>query len=357
VSVESETLKTPLALPDTMQAARFYAPGDVRIEAIPVPTCEVGEVLIKVERALTCGTDLKAFRRGHPVLLGDVYPAPFGHECVGRIVAIGEGVSGWALGQRLVPANSVPCCVCKYCAKGQLSLCDQLHLLNGAYAEYLKVPASIVAGNLHVVDDAVPAEVAAYAEPVAVCLRGLDALTFTSGDRVAVLGTGPIACVMNALLRQLHPEVEITLFGRSPEALAFAARFSQVPSSEVFSSLSALSKAHAKAFDVVIEAIGLPEAWQTAFDLADKGGQALFFGGCPKGTTMTLDTHRLHYEEVRVISPFHHTPKHFSRAVALLQEGLLDPRPLISASHPLVELPEVFAQMDAGVLKKVAICP
>ena len=123
-----------------MQAAIFYAPGDVRFEDIAIPEPGPGEVLVRIRRALTCGTDLKTYRRGHPTIMQRV-PTPFGHEFAGDIVAIGPGVNTrWQPGMRVVAANSAPCNRCPYCRLGRQSLCENLSFLWGAYAEYIVVP-------------------------------------------------------------------------------------------------------------------------------------------------------------------------------------------------------------------------
>ena len=178
----------------TMRALVFHGPGDARVEEVPEPTPGEGDVLLQVEVALTDGTDLKAFRRGHPVLLGPP-PSPFGHEVCGIEVATGR---------RVVTANSAPCEACAPCRRGQETLCENLFpLLNGAYAELLLVPERIAQRNLLPVPPGIASEVAAMAEPLACCLHGLDVADVQHGDTVAIVGVGPIglmlcACVADA---------------------------------------------------------------------------------------------------------------------------------------------------------------
>ncbi len=177
-----------------MKALRLHGPGDLRLEDVPEPTPEDGDVLLQVEVALTDGTDLKAYRRGHPVLLGPP-PSPFGHEACGIDVATGR---------RMVVANSAPCGACPACARGQETLCEHLFpLLNGAYAELLLVPERIARTNLLPVPPGLAPEVAAMAEPLACCLHGVDVAGVQRGDTVAIVGLGPIglmlcACVADA---------------------------------------------------------------------------------------------------------------------------------------------------------------
>ena len=168
---ESSTIQSQ-ALPESMHAALFYEPRVVRYEPMPIPSIGAGEILVRVGAALTCGTDLKCYRRGHPVLLGTL-PSPFGHEFAGTIAAVGDGVDHLSVGQRVVSANSAPCGECYYCEQDQENLCEHLELLNGAYAEYIRVPAPITAKNTHILPDSTPFTIAAFTEPLAVSLRGV----------------------------------------------------------------------------------------------------------------------------------------------------------------------------------------
>src|SRR5947208_9982454 len=174
----------------TMLAAMFYAPLDVRMERRPIPQPEVGEVLLKVVAATTCGTDVKTYLRGHPLLFRET-PAGFGHEVAGFVAAIGTGVTQCREGDAVAVANSDPCLQCFYCRRGKYSLCEDLLLLNGAYAEYLLVPERIVRQNLYVLPSDSSLVAAALTEPLACALHGVDASRIVEGDTVAILGAGP----------------------------------------------------------------------------------------------------------------------------------------------------------------------
>src|SRR5262245_56378010 len=134
--------------PATMRAVLFYGPGDLRLVQKPIPRAETGEVVVKIHTALTCGTDFKAYRQGHPVLLGQV-PSPFGHEMAGVVSEVGAEVTSLHQGERVVVVNSAPCGHCYFCKQGTTELCEDLELLNGAYAEYIRVPADITRQNVH----------------------------------------------------------------------------------------------------------------------------------------------------------------------------------------------------------------
>src|SRR5437899_5870442 len=173
----------------TMLAAMFYGPMDVRLEERPIPLPGEGEVLIQVAAATTCGTDVKTFRRGHPLLFQQV-PAGFGHEVAGVIAAIGKDVTGFHEGESVVAANSAPCQYCFYCRRGRYSLCENLLFLNGAYAEYLLVPERIVRQNLYHLAPRTSFIAAALTEPLACALHGVDACEIDRGDKVVILGSG-----------------------------------------------------------------------------------------------------------------------------------------------------------------------
>jgi L-iditol 2-dehydrogenase len=299
-----------------VRAARFHGPGDVRVEELARPEPRAGDVLVQVEVALTDGTDLKAFRRGHPLLLSDP-PSPFGHEFCGVDVATGR---------RVVAANSD--------ADGTPGA--ELALLNGAYAEYLLVPERIAGVNLLPVPDGLASEVAAMVEPLACCLRGVERTGVEAGQSVAILGTGPIglmlcACVSDAGARPLA-------VGGRPERRALAPLFG----AEVGERGGA---------DVVIEAAGTAEAWRDAAALARPGGTVLYFGGLERGATVEVDAYRLHYEELTLRGSFHHTPRHVRAALAFLASGAYPWERLVTHRIGLDELPGLFADPPRDLLK------
>lgn len=353
-------LQTSVMPDQSMEALRFYAPGDVRLETMPVPTPEAGELVIKVEAALTCGTDLKTYRRGHPVLLKS-FPSPFGHEGAGTVVALGEGVEGFRLGDRVVPANSAPCMDCYYCQKQQFNLCQHLDLLNGTYAQYMKIPAPIVARNTLVVPNHVPFEQAAFSEPLAVSLRGVEGCKIHPGDHVAVIGLGTIGQFLVKLAKLAGAHV--TGFGRNPLKCHLAMTFGgadQVLALDSIEDMPSWLKANTpsgEGFDVVIEAVGQPAIWEQAIVMVRRGGLVNLFGGCERGTHINVDTRRLHYDEITLISLFHYTPRHFKDALALIASGQVDPSPLISDSASLAGLTHALEEVSLGRAVKVAIFP
>jgi L-iditol 2-dehydrogenase len=280
-----------------MRALILHGPGDLRLEDVLDPVAGEGDVLLQVEVALTDGTDLKAYRRGHPVLLGPL-PSPFGHEACGIDVASGR---------RVVAANSAPCGACPACTRGQETLCENLlPLLNGAYAELLLVPERIARRNLLPVPPGLAPEVAAMAEPLACCLHGIEVAGVERGDAVAIVGLGPIGLMLCACVADAGGSP--VGVGSRAERRALAASFGAVP-------------ADPEAADVVVEAAGTVEAWERALQLVRPGGTVLAFGGLPRDARVQVDPYRIHYEEVRLVGAFHHTPRHFRAALAFLASG------------------------------------
>lgn len=347
-------------LPSHMQAVRFYQPRDLRYETVPIPMPGPGELLVRIGRALTCGTDLKCFQRGHPVLLRES-PSPFGHEFAGTVAAVGEGVTGFAVGQRVVSVNSAPCGHCFYCQKQQPNLCEALLLLNGAYADYIVVPPRIVAVNTRVLPPELPFEVAAFTEPLAVSLRAVAGAAVQPGDSVAVLGVGPIGQLIVKLASLQGAQV--TALARSDFKLAMAQNFggaTQTVSLANGLDVETIRQRYSpegRGFDAVIEAVGLPAMWEAAVALVRRGGRVHWFAGCPGDSTVTLSTRRIHYDEIRLVSLFHHTPAEVQQAFDLLANGTVDPRPLITQTFPLSQVEQALGEMEAGRALKLAIAP
>jgi L-iditol 2-dehydrogenase len=314
-----------------VRALIFHGPGDVRLEDVPRPDRGPGDVLVQVEVALTDGTDAKAYRRGHPVLLGPP-PSPFGHEFAGVDVATGR---------RVVAANSAPCGACAPCRRGDETLCENLFpLLNGAYAEFILVPERIASRNLLPVPEPVPAEVAALVEPLACCLHGIERAAIAPGQTVAVLGVGPIGLMLCAAARDAGARV-VAVGGR-PERRELAWAFGAEPGD-------------GRGADVVIEAAGTDEAWREAIALVRPGGMVLFFGGLPRGTAVAVDTYRLHYEELTLRGAFHHAPRHVRAALVFLSSGAVPWERLITHRVGLESVAALLENPPPELLKAAVI--
>lgn len=331
-----------------MKAAVLYGQEHIRVEEIAPQALQPGGARIQIEAALTCGTDLKVFKRGYHARM-IVPPAVFGHELAGTICELHPETRGWKIGERVVVANSAPCGKCFYCHNQQENLCDDLLFLNGAYAESIAVPARLVEKNMlrlkpetHFLD-------AALVEPLACVVQGVDEAQLRAGQHVLVIGTGPIGLMFIALARNLGCKVTAT--GRGEVRLKTAARLGAERVIDIAGKadlVEAIRSGADSPFDVVIEAVGKPEVWETATKLVRKGGKVNFFGGCPSGTTVTLDTALLHYSNITLLASFHHTPRAIRRALELIEAGVIRARDFVDGECALTELPQLFKSMTAG---------
>jgi L-iditol 2-dehydrogenase len=330
-----------------MTAAVLYGKEDLKIEKVPIPRLEHGEVLVKVQVALTCGTDLKVYQRGYHARM-IVPPALFGHESAWVIEEIGPGVRGFKKGMRVVALNSAPCQTCFYCSRHQENLCEDLLFNNGAYAEYIRVPRRIVDLNMLAIPPHVSFEEAAMVEPLACVLRGLHETGVEIGDTVAVIGAGPIGLMFVHVAQAMGCNVIAVVKRQTQiEAARKMGAHDVVHLGGVKDPVDAVRvlAPAGRGADVVIEAVGRPEAWIWATEMVRKGGTVNFFGGCAKGAKVELDTNRLHYSEVTLKATFHHTPDAVRKAFALIAEKKIRPTDYITGEAPLSRLQEVLQHM------------
>ena len=342
-----------------MRAALFYGPRDVRLEYVEIPRAGKGEVVVKVEVALTCGTDLKTFQRGHPVLLKR-FPSPFGHEFAGVITEVGEGVEGFRPGMRVVAANSAPCNDCFFCQVGETNLCENLDLLNGAYAEQIKIPAPIVRQNLWEVPAHLSFKAAAFCEPLACVLHGLDSVQIKPGDHVAIIGAGSIGLLLVQVCKRAGAHVILT--SRNAQKLALAKSLGadavvELDTVRFGDDIIRHMTTPGHGVEGAIEAVGRPELWELAVTLIRKGGTAILFGGCEPGTSIRIETKALHYGERKLVGVFHHTPHAIRRALEMIASRQLQLDPLITEELPLSHLGLAFRKMESNGVLKMAIYP
>ena len=343
-----------------MKAVLYYGPENIKYENTMIKPLAKGEILVKIGAALTCGTDVKTFRRGHPVLIKSV-PSGFGHEFAGTVEKVGDGVSNVKVGDRVVCANSAPCGDCFYCRRGEYNLCENLDLLNGAYAEYIVVPSRIVEKNTIIIPDSLPFYKAAFSEPLANVVHGVERTDIKAGDTVGVIGIGPIG-LMFARLAKLKG-AKVIAAGRNPIKLKLAEEFAHAdevidlkkyPNPEKIIREFTEEK---KGLDVAVECVGLPEMWERVFSCVRPGGTVHFFGGCKSGSTVTFDTTKMHYGDIKLISVFHHTPKYFREALNLIASGKVEVEKLITAELPLEKVEYAMQEHIAGRAIKFLIKP
>lgn len=337
----------------------LHGKEDARLEERPVPEVGPGEVRIRIRAALTCGTDLKVFRRGyHAKMIRP--PAIFGHELAGEIDALGPGVKGWSVGDAVVAANSAPCGQCHFCGIDREELCEDLLFLNGAYAEYVTVPERIVRKNLLRVPESLSFEAAALVEPLACAVHGVEETGVRAGETVVVLGAGPLGLLLVRCAVLVGARVLVV--GRRADRLRAATEMGAAATLDPSSGTDPVAwirdETRGYGADRVIEAVGTPEAWSQAIELVRKGGVVNLFGGCASGTTITLDTVRLHYDALTLVGTFHHTPGTIREALRFLAAGQIPAEVLIQERLPLEHLPRRLTELArGGGPLKVAVSP
>ena len=347
-----------------MLAAVLYGQEDLRLEKVEDPTPKAGEIVLEVDVATTCGTDLKVWRRGgHAKMLKP--PTLFGHEAAGRIVALGSDVTGWKIGDRVIANNSAPCMDCFYCNRGEYSLCQNLIFNNGTFAQYQTIPAQIVQYNLHKIPEGMPMALASLTEPFACVLHGVlrsglrDKQVNGIKPNVVVIGDGAIGLMfVGAIALQ---QANVTLFGGSDSRLEIGRKFGaqhtfnhhQIDSIE--NRVKDLTQGMGA--DIVIEATGIPQVWETAIACGRPGSTINLFGGCPKETAIQVNTELLHYSELTLKGVFHNTPDIVRQSLETLARHELPYELMVNDQQPLEQLEQVFQDMKARKTIKAAIRP
>jgi len=341
-----------------MQVHVLVQPGRIELHQRPRPDPGPGEVILRVRAALTCGTDVKAFVRGHPKF---PMPTPFGHEFAGEIAAVGHDVRDWHEGDAVMATPTAPCGTCYYCLRDQENLCDTVMetMVLGAYAEYLRLPARVVQTNLFHKPESLSFAVAALLEPLSCVTHGLEFVPLRPDDCVVLIGAGAISLLHLLSLRAMGHD-NILVIGRSRQRAQMAAELgARAVLLDGLADAADRVRQHTggRGADVVIECTGQVDVWEAAPSLARRGGTVVLFGGCQPGTSVRFDTQRLHYDQLRLISPFHFTPRAVRRAYDLLRSDRFDGTALISGSFPLLRLDEALAAHRAGEGIKFAVIP
>lgn len=330
-----------------MKAQLFYGPRDVRFESTDIPEIENNEALVRIKSALTCGSDLKTFRRGHPTMIKEA--SVFGHEWAGEIVEAGSRVVHFKKGDRIVSANSAPCGNCYYCSIGRYSLCENLEYNNGAYAEYMKVPGNILEKNTFRIPEGIEYREAALLEPLACVVHGIEESNINAGDTVVINGAGPVG-LMFVVCAKLKGAVVISV-DLSNERLEYAEAFGAdrlINGSVVNDAVQAVKNLTemGRGADIVVDATGIPEVWERAILMGRKGALINLFGGCMPGTSIKIDTALLHYSELTIKGVYHHTPRFVKEAFDLIASRRIDASRFITADMPLEKLIDALELME-----------
>lgn len=341
-----------------MRAHILVEPGKIDLREVARPVAGAGEIVVRIHTALTCGTDVKAFVRGHPKW---PMPTPFGHEFCGDIAELGAGVQGFREGDAIMAAPTAPCGECYYCRRQQENLCETVMntMVLGAYAEFIKLPARIVRTNVYAKPPGLSFAVGALMEPLACVLHGLEFVRLRPDDTVLLIGAGPISLLHLLALRHMGVGRIIVLV-RSERRAEHARRVGadEVVVADIEAARAEIAaRTQGRGADIVVECTGQVEVWEAAPALARIGGQIVLFGGCRPGTQVGFDTQRLHYDQVQLVSPFHFTPRAVRGAYDMLAAGDLGAEGLISRTFPLSELRQALSLHQQGDGIKFAVEP
>ncbi len=347
------------SLPEHMRGAVLLGPEHIEIRDLPVPQPADGELILRVRAATTCGTDVKVYRRGgHPRMLE--VPTLFGHEMAGTVAAVGRGVDSFSLGCSLVVANSAACGRCDYCRGQRENLCTDLQYLNGAFAEYLRVPARFVSASSYPIPAGLSFDKAALTEPLACVLHGIEACELErrpGGSEVVVFGAGPIGLLFTAALgRDGH---RVILADPNASRLEVGKRMGAASTQLIARGGGQAERIRAataggRGADVCIDCTGHPAVWGDTMQSLRAGGLALLFGGCAPGTRVEMDTHLIHYSEIAVKGVYHHRPTTVRRALEMLSDESFACEHLLSGVRPIEEVEQALrAMIDKQALKVV----
>lgn len=342
---------------DTMSALRLHAPGDLRLDEVPIPSPGVGEVLVKVHRCGICGTDLH-IAKGH-------FPAPnlpltLGHEFSGTVVALGGGVSDVGVGARVVVDINIACGHCYFCTRGQKLFCPGVAQLGvhraGGLAEYVTAPAT----NLHFLPSELSLDTAAYVEPLACAIHGQDRIGIRSGDSVLVIGGGPMGLAHIALARMNGAaNVIVSEPNATRRALAerLGADFTIDPTNQGLAE-ALKDLAGGVGPDVVIEAVGSIRTYESAIEVVRRGGKVLAYGAAAQDAVMSLRPFDVYSKELTIAGSYAGTYDTWPRAIALLAGKRFDPALIVDSLRPLSESVDALNELETNpTLTKVHIQP
>jgi len=347
-----------------MKAAVYHGPNDIRVEDVPDPSIGDREMVIKVESASICGTDLRIYHGKHRMFPEGTQRIP-GHEVVGRITKIGDNVVGYAIGQKVFIAPNMGCGHCQQCINGNNNLCKNYHAvgvtMDGGFAEYMLIPEqAILQGNIIPINEAVDSAVAALLEPFACVLRGQNALHIEPGEIVLIIGAGPIG-VMHTKLAKVRGAgmviVSEPISFRAEQVKMAGADYCINPmEQDIAEELMKLTQNHGA--DVIIVAAPVHAAQESTLELAAIGGRINFFGGLPKDKpTITFNSNLVHYKELQITGTTACSTANCWQASSLVNHGLVDLSELISQRFPLSEAVEAFDAAEKRESLKIVIEP
>jgi L-iditol 2-dehydrogenase len=350
-----------------VRAAKWWAPGDLRLDDVATPGASRGELLLRVDNCSACGTDLKILRSGHPHMTG---PQVMGHEVAGTVVEIGDGVDGWSVGDRVQVIAAVPCGTCEVCRAGRPSVCPRQTSIGyqypGGFAEFMVVPAAVLAvDGVNRVPDHVSSAEASLAEPLACVLNGQELARVGHGDSVLVVGSGPIGC-LHVRLARARGARQVILLDANADRLARAAALVR-PDLAVAVEAGAdglavrdqvLAASGGLGVDVAITAAASRPAQEQALALLAPGGRLSLFGGLARDDSLiSIDSNLVHYRELTIVGVNGSSPAHNREALRLIASGEVVVGDLITHRFPLDRLHDALEAIASGDAIKVTVEP
>jgi L-iditol 2-dehydrogenase len=330
-----------LSIPATMQAAVYRGVNDVRLETVPVPSIGPGEMLVRVHSCGVCGTDLKKISTG-----SHSAPRIFGHETSGVVAALGDGVTKYRPGDRVMVFHHIPCRECFYCKHKTFAQCSTYKKVGctagfepsgGGFAEYVRVMDWIVEqGTVHI-PDGVSFEQACFVEPVNTCMKGIDALRLQPGETVLAIGLGPIGIILSVLARRAG--ASLITSDLYPERLRIGTSFGLKQSidasrTNVVERVRELSEG--RGADAVILAVGGNSLIRTAMDSARPGGRVLLFAQTQHGEAV-IDPAAICVDEKTLVGSYSASVDLQEESVRFVMNHEMDLERLISHRFPLAQ--------------------
>jgi L-iditol 2-dehydrogenase len=344
-----------------MRVVRFYAPQDVRVEDAPEPTAGPGDLVIRVRNCSICGTDAKIYRSGHPNLSP---PRVLGHEVAGEVVEIGEGATGWSVGDRVQVIAAIPDGECYECRHGWMTVCPNQETIgyqyDGGFAELMRVPAKVLAvDGVNQIPDGLSFAEASVAEPLACVINGQEHARVGDGDTVVVVGAGPIGC-MHVRLARARGAARVFLIELSQQRLEMATSLvapDEAIGADATDTVEAVRKlTDGRGADVIIVAAASGRAQEDGLLMAARRGRVSFFGGLPKDKpTITCDSNIVHYREVSIVGANGSSPDHDKQALELIASGDVPVADLITHRLPLEQTIEGIRTVTRGEAIKATI--
>ncbi len=343
-------------VPKTMKAAILYGPQDLRIEDVPVPNIGAEEVLIKVEVIGICPSDIKNYLRTDGKTwfpYGLQSYGLSGHEFVGKVIALGENVKNFSVGDIVVPEIIIPCGRCRFCKRGLTNLCSNKKYISHGYAEYAKVNANY----LYKVPEGVSMEMAAFAEPLSVVLHTNSILGLRPDDTVLITGAGPMGLLHTMVTKLSGARVIISEVNEKRLKLAEKFGADVLLNPKEVDAPGKIKEITEGGADAAIVTIGNKDAIESAINSIRSSGTVVIFASAYPDITININPNIVHWGEFKITGSYEHMPIDMDRALDLMKYHKINVLDLVTATFRLDDLKKAFEYARSGEGLKVQIRP